>query len=101
MCDRPLKLQREGDYVIMRMNPKISSFMENILTLQEMSDRYNNEWLLIAYTELDENMIVVRGEVLAHSPNQGDVYEALPIAKGRNVAFEYVGTVPTDFAVML
>jgi hypothetical protein len=101
MCDRPLKLQRECDYVIMRMNPKISSFMENILTLQEMSDRYNNEWLLIAYTELDENMIVVRGEVLAHSPNQGDVYEALPIAKGRNVAFEYVGTVPTDFAVML
>ena len=85
----------------MKMKPKSIVFMDNILTLQEMSDRYTNEWLLIAYTELDENMVVVRGEVLAHSPNQGDVYEALPIAKGRNVAFEYVGTVPADFAVML
>ncbi len=66
--------------------------MDNILTLQEMSDRYNGEWLLIAYTELDENMIVVRGEVLAHSPNQSDVYDALPIAKGRNVAFEYIAS---------
>ena len=75
--------------------------MSSILTLQEMCDRYNGEWLLVAYTELDENMIVVRGEVLAHSPNQSDVYEALPIAKGRDVAFEYVGTVPADFAVML
>jgi hypothetical protein len=83
------------------MKLKTSSFMENILTLQEMSDRYTNEWLLIAYTELDENMVVVRGEVLAHSPHQSDVYDALPIAKGRNVAFEYVGTVPADFAVML
>jgi hypothetical protein len=80
---------------------KSIAFMDKILTLQQMSDRYNNEWLLIAYTELDENMVVVRGEVLAHSPHQSDIYDALPIAKGRNVAFEYVGTIPADFAVML
>jgi hypothetical protein len=45
--------------------------------------------------------VVVRGEVLAHSPDQGVVYDALPLAKGRAVAFEYVGQVPADFAVML
>jgi hypothetical protein len=72
-----------------------------ILTLEEMSKRYDGEWLMIAYTELDENMVAVRGEVLAHSPNQGEVYNALPLAKGRAVAFEYVGQVPEDFAVML
>jgi hypothetical protein len=75
--------------------------MTEILTLAEMAERYDSEWLLIAYTELDENMVVVRGEVLAHSPNQGEIYEALPLAKGRAVAFEYVGKVPADFAVML
>ena len=36
------------------------------LTLDEMANRYDGEWLMIAYTELDDNMIVVRGEVLAH-----------------------------------
>ena len=75
--------------------------MDENLTLEEMAKRYDGEWLMIAYTELDNNMIVVRGEVLAHSKNQGDVYDALPIAKGRAVAFEYVGNVPEEFVVMV
>jgi hypothetical protein len=75
--------------------------MAKDLTLAEMAQQYDGEWLLIAYTELDENMVVVRGEVLAHSPDQGVVYDALPLAKGRAVAFEYVGQVPADFAVLL
>jgi hypothetical protein len=73
--------------------------MAKDLTLAEMAQRYDGEWLLIAYTELDEDMVVVRGEVLAHSPDQGAVYDALPLAKGRAVAFEYVGQVPADFAM--
>ena len=75
--------------------------MAETLTLEEMAQRYDGEWLMIAYTELDDNMIVVRGEVLAHSKSQGDVYDALPIAKGRAVAFEYVGNVPEGFVVMV
>jgi hypothetical protein len=75
--------------------------MADILTLEEMGRRYDGEWLLVAYSELDENMVVVRGEVLAHSRDQGEVYEALSLARGRAVAFEYVGKVPEDFAVML
>jgi hypothetical protein len=75
--------------------------MVEILTLTEMALRHDGEWLLIAYTELDENLGVVCGEVLAHSPDQGKIYEALPLAKGRAVAFEYVGQIPADFAVML
>ncbi len=44
-------------------------------------------------------MVVVRGEVVAHSPDQGVVYDALPLAKGRAVAFEYVGQVPVRLLV--
>jgi hypothetical protein len=72
-----------------------------ILTLEEMQQKYNNEWLLIAYAELDEDLNVVRGEVLAHSPNQAEIYEALPLAKGKAVAFEYIGQIPDDLAFML
>jgi hypothetical protein len=74
--------------------------MATELTLAEMAQQYDGEWLLIAYTELDENRVVVRGEVLAHFPDQGVVYDALPLAKDRAIAFEYVGQVPADFAVM-
>jgi hypothetical protein len=75
--------------------------MAEILTLDEMAKRYDGEWFLIAYTELDENLTVVRGEVLAHSPSQEEIYRALPLAQGKAVAFEYVGKVPEGLAFMV
>jgi hypothetical protein len=75
--------------------------MAEILTLEEMARRYDGEWLLIAYTELDEDLNVLRGEVLAHSSSQEEVYRALPLAKGKAVAFEYVGKVPEGLAFMV
>ncbi len=84
--------------------------MTNILTLDEMRDgeasrygnRYNGEWVMIAYTETDpETLEVLRGEVLAHSPNSQDVYAAMPIAKGRGVAFEFFGHIPENVAFIL
>jgi hypothetical protein len=35
--------------------------MAEILTLEEMARRYDGEWLLIAYTKLDEDLNVLRG----------------------------------------
>jgi hypothetical protein len=75
--------------------------MANILTLEEMKQQYHDEWLLIAYTEIDENLKVIRGEVLTHSPNAEDVYRALPHHKDRAVALEYIGEVPSDLVIML
>jgi hypothetical protein len=75
--------------------------MAEVLSIQEMQSRYAGEWLLIAYTELDREMEVVRGEVLAHSPNREDIYHALLSAKGRKVAVEYAGVIPEDLAVAL
>jgi hypothetical protein len=37
-----------------------------------MQQKYHDEWLLIAYTDLDEDLHVIRGEVLAHSPDQAE-----------------------------
>ena len=38
-----------------------------ILTLEEIFSLYPDEWVLIAYTELDEDLSVIRGAVLAHT----------------------------------
>jgi hypothetical protein len=75
--------------------------MGEILSFEEIKRRYDGEWLIIAYTDLNDEMEVVSGEVLAHCPDEADIYKALPIAQGRDVALEYVGKVPDDLAFIL
>ena len=75
--------------------------MAEILSFEEIQRRYDGEWLIIAYTELNDEMAVVSGEVLAHSPDETTIYQALPIARGRDVAIEYVGEIPADLAFIL
>ncbi len=74
--------------------------MAEILSFEEMKKRYYGEWLLIAHTEMDEDMNVIRGEVLAHSSDRDEVYRAISSREGRSVAIEYVGDIPSDYAVM-
>jgi hypothetical protein len=75
--------------------------LPEILTREEMQQRYKDEWLLIAYTETDENLNVLRGEVLAHAPTADSIYKLLPQYPDRSVALEYIGEIPSDFALML
>jgi hypothetical protein len=63
--------------------------MAEILTLDQIRQRYDGEWVMIAYTETNaETHEVMRGEVLAHSPDAQEVYDAMGLAQGRGVAFE-------------
>ncbi len=75
--------------------------MSQVITFEEMQRLYNGEWLLIAYTELDDHLQVIAGEVLAHSPHQEDIYQALESVKEQPVAIEYIGQVPEDLAYIL
>ena len=72
-----------------------------ILTFEEMQHRYIGEWVLIAEHESDENMQVVRGEVLVHSVNRDEIHNRLKDFQGRSLAIEYIGTPPANWAVML
>lgn len=75
--------------------------MSQIMTFEEMQHRYNGEWLLIAYTEVDEDMQIIAGEVLAHSPVQEEIYKVLESVQEQPLAIEYVGKVPEDLAFIL
>lgn len=75
--------------------------ISEILTFEEMQRRYVGEWVLIAELESDENMQVVRGQALAHSPNRDEVYDTLSRFSGRSLAIEYMGTPPEGWAVMV
>ena len=75
--------------------------IDKILSLEEIIHLYPSELVLIAYTELDEDLNVIRGEVLAHS-REGDLLYNNPLSrKVKSVAREYTGPIPEDLAATL
>lgn len=71
------------------------------MTFTEQLRQYQGEWILIEYTELDEELNVTAGRVIAHSPNKDEIYRLLAQTQGKNIAVEYVGEFPKDLAVLL
>ena len=71
------------------------------MKLGEIKKKHQGEWVLIEYTELDENLIPLEGEVLAHSPNRDEIYREQLNYKGKRLAIDYLGDIPEDWAVML
>jgi hypothetical protein len=66
-----------------------------------MKERYPDQWLLVACVESDDNLNLIRGEVLAHSANRDEIYRQLLDVRGKDLAVEYTGDIPEDLAVML
>jgi hypothetical protein len=74
---------------------------EKILTMEQIKHEYPDQWVLIAYTKLDENLEVVRGEVIATSPTREDIYRRLKDAEEEKIAIRYTGEPPADLAYLL
>jgi hypothetical protein len=72
-----------------------------ILTLEQIHQRYDGEWVLIAYTELDDDLKPVMGEVLAHSSDRDQVYRAVSQGNGRDLAIECFVKTPEDMVFIL
>jgi hypothetical protein len=75
--------------------------MSEILDYEEIKQRYNGQWAIIAYHEIDEDLEVLAGEILAHSSSETEIHQMLSLASGKNVSIEYIGTVPENIAFML
>lgn len=67
---------------------------------EEIRQQYAGQWVLIEYQQLDEQLNVMEGEVIAHSPAKEEIYTYLLQTKGKNIAIEYAGEFPRDLAVM-
>jgi hypothetical protein len=75
--------------------------MCEILDYEEIKQRYNGQWVIIADHEIDEDLEVLAGEILAHSSNETEIYQMLFLTSGKNVSIEYIGAVPDNIAFML
>ena len=71
------------------------------MSFEEIKLDYDGKWVLIAYTETDEDLKVVKGQVVAHSANKEDIYQALESVDEQPLAIEYMGLVPEDLGFIL
>jgi hypothetical protein len=61
------------------------------MTLEDIKRRYPNQWVLIEFTQLDDELAVVDGRVLAHSPSRNEIERALTTLRNERIAVEFTG----------
>jgi hypothetical protein len=69
------------------------------MKMAEIREQYKGEWVLIRFgsvADLDENLEVINGEVVAHSLNREDIDRAEEQAGPGNYAVEFLGEFPED-----
>jgi hypothetical protein len=71
------------------------------MKIEDILKQYHNEWLLIEVDKFDEDYKPIEGKVLAHSPIESVVLDALAKCESENVALEYTGEIPEDVGVLL
>lgn len=70
------------------------------LTLEEMEQKYPDEWLFIVDCKHSENTELLSGRVLVHSPARSDVYDASSRYKG-SAAIHCTSKLPEGMGYLL
>jgi len=71
-----------------------------LLTVEEMKERYPDEWLLLVDCEETENTELKAGRVVAHSRCRDDIHRA-QMGRSGHLAIHFAGEIPRDLAVIL
>jgi len=70
------------------------------MRLEEIRQQFKDEFVLIEVTKTDEdNVEILEGDVLAHSPNRDEIMELLGRGLARDIAMEWCGE-PDDSRVV-
>ena len=71
------------------------------MTLEEIKKHYPDAWVLIEFTELDDELNVIEGWVIAHASNKEDIYKKLRELENDKIAIEFTGEMPEEPAYLL
>ena len=72
-----------------------------LLSVEEIEDRFESEWILVGDTELDSHFRVIRGKVIWHSKDRDEVYREAVRLRPKRFAMLYTGTLPRDTAIVV
>ena len=72
-----------------------------VLSLLEIQQRYDSQWILLEDPQTTETLEVKGGKVLWHSKDRDDVYKKAKELRPKHVAILYTGKIPKNEAVIL
>ncbi|MEX0718981.1 MAG: hypothetical protein WD066_20470 [Planctomycetaceae bacterium] len=75
--------------------------MDQNLTIDEIKDRYDSEWILLGDPETDEQLNVQGGTVLFHSSDREELYRKAAELRPKRSAIVFTGSVPEDMEFIL
>ena len=71
------------------------------MTLEEIKQQYPNQWVLIEFTQLDDDLSLVDGKVLAHSLSRDEIEKELTTLRNEKIAVEFTGEGDTAEAYLI
>ncbi|MEK6405539.1 MAG: hypothetical protein AABN34_01105 [Acidobacteriota bacterium] len=71
------------------------------MTLEEIKQQYPHQWVLIEFTQLDNELCVVDGKVLFHSSSRDEIEEELSTLRNERIAVEFTGEGDTEEACLI
>ena len=75
--------------------------MDRVLTLKQIEERFESEWVLVEEPETNDALEVQRGKVLWHSKDRDQVYRKAVELRPKRFAMLYTGKIPKDTAIVL
>jgi hypothetical protein len=75
--------------------------MNEVMSLVEIHEKFDSEWILVEDPETTESLEVTKGKVLWHSKDRDEVYRKARELAPRSSAVLYTGTIPKEGALVL
>jgi len=75
--------------------------MEERMTVQEMREQFDAEWVLIEDPQTNEALEVLSGKVLCHSKDRDEVDRRMVALRPKRFATLFTGEMPEDTAIVL
>ena len=73
--------------------------MNEILTLDEVKERFDSEWVLFGDVGQNDRHEILRGRVLFHSIYRDEMYGKLVELRPQRGATYYTGSIPADIGL--
>ena len=75
--------------------------MNEVMTLAEIEERFDSEWVLVEDPEVNEHFEVIRGKVIYHSKDRDEVDRKSIELRPKSAATLYTGAMPENTAIVL
>jgi hypothetical protein len=75
--------------------------MDEVMTIAEIEEQFDSEWVLVGDPEVDEQFHVIRGRVLWHSKDRDEVYRKMVELRPTSSATLCTGKIPDDMVIVL